>query len=84
MRHRDDERDVAGAVRERITGHLGFAIAGFPKIEMQPSLERALGHKEIRGAPVQWQAFPRLRRYNFEVRRRRWQAGQNGRADNIL
>ena len=47
MQHRDDERDVASGDGERITGHLNFAVNEFREMKMQPSLGRALRHKEI-------------------------------------
>jgi len=34
----------------RILEHLNFAIKEFREMKMQPSLERALRHKEILGA----------------------------------
>ena len=34
----------------RTLEHLGFAIAEFREMKMQPSLERALKHKETLGA----------------------------------
>ena len=42
------DRDVAFALLK--TEHLDFAIAEFREMKMQPSLERALKHKEILGA----------------------------------
>ena len=50
MQHRYDERDVARGDGERITKQLNFAIDEFREMKMQPSLERALRHKEILGA----------------------------------
>jgi hypothetical protein len=43
LEHYPDEKSEA-------LGHLDFAINEFREMKMQPSLERALRHKEILGA----------------------------------
>jgi hypothetical protein len=42
--------DQSAILRKEAVEHLNFAIKEFRDMKMQPSLERALKHKEILGA----------------------------------
>lgn len=46
----DDVREHYPEEKLEALQHLDFAIAEFREMKMQPSLERALKHKEILGA----------------------------------
>jgi len=39
VQHRDDERDVAGEYRGRVTYYKSFAFNNFCQVKMPPSLE---------------------------------------------
>jgi hypothetical protein len=43
-----DDRQVKAEEKAEALEHLGFVVNEFREMKMQPSLERALRHKEIR------------------------------------